>query len=66
MLSLASRASDPDPEFLGMRHVFGVDQLVKFFGGQYAKPDGRLFIAYSDEKLAGCIALRKRKMAFVR
>ena len=27
--------------------------------GKYASPDGRLFLAYSDEKLAGCIALRK-------
>ena len=27
--------------------------------GKYAMPDGRLLLAYSDEKLAGCIALRK-------
>jgi putative acetyltransferase len=27
--------------------------------GKYAKPDGRLYLAYSDDKLAGCIALRK-------
>jgi GNAT superfamily N-acetyltransferase len=27
--------------------------------GKYAKPDGRLFLAYADENLAGCIALRK-------
>ena len=27
--------------------------------GKYAKPDGRLFLAFVDEKLAGCIALRK-------
>ena len=27
--------------------------------GKYAMPDGRLYLAYSDEKLAGSIALRK-------
>lgn len=27
--------------------------------GKYAMPDGRLYLAYSGDKLAGCIALRK-------
>jgi len=27
--------------------------------GKYAMPDGRLYLAYVDDKLAGCIALRK-------
>lgn len=27
--------------------------------GKYAAPDGRLFLAFADEKAAGCIALRK-------
>jgi putative acetyltransferase len=27
--------------------------------GKYAAPDGRLFLAFVDEKAAGCIALRK-------
>lgn len=27
--------------------------------GKYAAPDGRLFLAYSQDELAGCIALRK-------
>ena len=26
---------------------------------KYVKPEGRLFLAYSDDKLAGCIAMRK-------
>ena len=27
--------------------------------GKYAPPSGRLYLAYLDEKLAGCIAMRK-------
>ena len=27
--------------------------------GKYARPDGRLYLAYSNGELAGCIALRK-------
>lgn len=27
--------------------------------GKYSQPDGRLFLAVSDEKVAGCVALRK-------
>jgi ribosomal protein S18 acetylase RimI-like enzyme len=27
--------------------------------GKYAEPDGRLFLALIDEKIAGCVALRK-------
>ena len=27
--------------------------------GKYAEPDGRLLLAFSDKRLAGCIALRK-------
>jgi ribosomal protein S18 acetylase RimI-like enzyme len=34
------------------------DELLKL-PGRYTRPDGRLFLASVDEKLAGCIALRK-------
>ena len=34
------------------------DELLKL-PGRYARPNGRLFLASVDEKLAGCIALRK-------
>ena len=37
----------------------GFEDELADLPGKYAKPDGRLFLAYSDEKLAGCIALRK-------
>ncbi len=35
------------------------DEEVANLPGKYAAPEGRLFLAFSDEKLAGCIALRK-------
>lgn len=35
------------------------DEEVKNLPAKYAPPDGRLFLAFADEKLAGCIALRK-------
>lgn len=35
------------------------DEEVANLPGKYAAPEGRLFLAYADEKLAGCIALRK-------
>jgi ribosomal protein S18 acetylase RimI-like enzyme len=35
------------------------DEEVANLPGKYAAPEGRLLLAYSDEKLAGCIALRK-------
>ena len=37
----------------------GYEQEVAELPWKYAKPEGRLFLAYSDDKLAGCIAMRK-------
>jgi len=37
----------------------GFDEEVANLPGKYAAPEGRLFLAFADEKLAGCIALRK-------
>lgn len=35
------------------------EEEVANLPGKYAAPEGRLFLAFADEKLAGCIALRK-------
>ena len=46
--------------WLGLDLCFqGFEQELENLPGKYAKPDGRLFLAYSDDKLAGCIAMRK-------
>lgn len=37
----------------------GFEAEVAGLPGRYIKPTGRLFLAYSDEKLAGCVAFRK-------
>ena len=37
----------------------GFDEEIASLPWKYVKPDGRLFLAYSDDKLAGCIAMRK-------
>ena len=35
------------------------DDEVANLPGKYAAPEGRLFLAFADGKLAGCVALRK-------
>lgn len=37
----------------------GFDEELAALPGKYSKPDGRLYIAYWDNKPAGCIGLRK-------
>jgi ribosomal protein S18 acetylase RimI-like enzyme len=37
----------------------GFEEELANLPGKYAKPEGRLFLAISDGKVAGCIALRK-------
>ena len=44
---------------LGLDLCFqGFEAELAGLPGKYAEPDGRLYLAYSDEKLAGCIAMR--------
>src|SRR5258708_18093830 len=46
--------------WLGLDLCFqGFEAELEGLPGKYAESDGRLFIAYADGKLAGCIALRK-------
>jgi putative acetyltransferase len=46
--------------WLGLSLCFqNFDEEVANLPGKYAWPDGRLFLAFADENLAGCIALRK-------
>ena len=45
---------------LGVNLAFqGYDEEMKNLPGKYALPYGRLYIAYYNNKAAGCIALRK-------
>jgi len=39
----------------------GFESELAGLPGKYAPPDGRLLLAYMDEKLAGCIAMRALK-----
>ena len=46
--------------WFGMNLCFqNFDVEVANLPGKYALPEGRLFLAFADKKLAGCIALRK-------
>lgn len=46
--------------WLGLDLCFqGFETELAELPGKYALPDGRLLLAYHEEKLAGCIALRK-------
>lgn len=46
--------------WLGLDLCFqGFEEELAQLPGKYAMPDGRLYLAYSDGELAGCIAMRK-------
>ncbi len=47
-------------KWFGLKLCFqNFDEEVENLPGKYTPPDGRLFLAFAEEKPAGCIALRK-------
>lgn len=48
-----------DPSFREYLDIQNYDEEIKHLEVKYGMPDGRLYIVYCDEELAGCIGLRK-------
>lgn len=48
-----------DPEFKKYLDLQNYEDEIKHLEYKYGLPDGRLYLIYCDDNLAGCIALRK-------
>ncbi len=59
-IELARRLFIEYQEWFGMSLCFqNFDEELAALPGAYAPPDGRLWLAFADDELAGCIALKK-------
>ena len=50
---------DMESDFQNYLNIQNYDSEIENLRGKYGLPDGRLYIAYSDNHAVGCIALRK-------
>ena len=48
-----------DPRFEGYLEIQNYDDELAHLEHKYGEPEGRLYLLYADEKLVGCIGLRK-------
>ena len=48
-----------DPSFQEYLDIQNYSEETEHLEKKYGLPDGRLYLAYCDEELAGCIGLRK-------
>ena len=48
-----------DPSFQKYLDIQHYDEELRHLETKYGTPDGRLYLAYCDQELAGCIGLRK-------
>lgn len=48
-----------DPRFEGYLEIQNYDDELAHLEHKYGEPEGRLYVLYADEKLVGCIGLRK-------
>lgn len=48
-----------DPRFEGYLEIQNYDDELAHLEQKYGEPEGRLYLLYADEKLVGCIGLRK-------
>ena len=47
-----------DPSFAEYLAIQNYDEELKHLEDKYGMPDGRLYLIYWEEKIAGCIGLR--------
>lgn len=48
-----------DPTFKKYLEIQNYEEELRYLDRKYGLPDGRLYLAYCNNKLAGCIGLKK-------